>query len=294
MNHPAELAVHKYFNAATNGDNPPMSPETIETIANDIKDALTRQFGGGNKRDEFRLRMSNIGRPTCQLWFQKNMPEEAEPKPSTFVMNMMIGDIVEAVFKGILTESGVDWEQPEHVTLEVGDTKINGTYDIVINKRMDDIKSASPWSYNHKFDTYETLAAGDAFGYVGQLAGYTDARKVVDPDIKVGGWWVVNKGTGEFKYVPADNMDVDAELAKIKDTVEKVNANEFERCFPAEKEKFYGKESGRYKLGVECGFCDFKSNCWKTLSYEESGVSKAKVKPMVYYVEPEKENTNGN
>lgn len=52
---------------------------------------------------------------------------------------------------------------------------INGTYDIVIDGAVDDIKSASNWSYSNKFDSFETLAKGDGFGYIGQLAGYAKA-----------------------------------------------------------------------------------------------------------------------
>ena len=107
MNHPAELALHQYMEKAANGDTT-MSPDTIKQVAQDVSDALQRQFGGGNKRDGFRLRMSNVGRPSCQLWFERNKPEAALPKPTTFVMNMMLGDIVEAVFKGLLKEAGVE------------------------------------------------------------------------------------------------------------------------------------------------------------------------------------------
>jgi len=106
MHHPAELAIHQYLENAANGKST-MSDETIDTVAREVAEALKRQFGSGNKRGEFRLRMSNIGRPTCQLWFDKNKPETALPKPTTFVMNMMLGDIVEAVFKGVLKESKI-------------------------------------------------------------------------------------------------------------------------------------------------------------------------------------------
>ena len=34
-----------------------------------------------------------------------------------------------------------------------------------------------------------------------------------------GGWWVVNKANGDFKYVPATWIDVDKEIHKIEDTV---------------------------------------------------------------------------
>ena len=101
MNHPAELALHQYMEDAVSGKSS-MSDATIQKVANDISDALKRQFGSGQSRGDFTIRMSNVGRPTCQLWYEKNKPEVAMPMPTTFVMNMMIGDIVEAVFKGIL------------------------------------------------------------------------------------------------------------------------------------------------------------------------------------------------
>ena len=89
MNHPAELAVHQYMENAVNGKST-MSEDTIKQVGQDVMNALQRQFGGGNKRDKFGLRMSNVGRPTCQLWFEKNEPEKALPFPTTFVMNMML------------------------------------------------------------------------------------------------------------------------------------------------------------------------------------------------------------
>jgi hypothetical protein len=74
VHHPAEMMIHQYLENATSGKSA-MSQETIEQVAVDIKDALNRQFN--TKRDEkFRLRMSNIGRPSCQLWFEKNKPEK--------------------------------------------------------------------------------------------------------------------------------------------------------------------------------------------------------------------------
>ena len=72
MNHPAELAINQYLEDATSGKST-MSEETVQQIGKDVMDAVRRQFGGGNRRDEFRLRMSNIGRPTCQFWFEKNI-----------------------------------------------------------------------------------------------------------------------------------------------------------------------------------------------------------------------------
>jgi len=257
-----------------------MADTTIKQVAADIEDALSRQFGSGKKRGDFRLRMSNLGRPTCQLWYDKNKPEVALPLPTTFIMNMMLGDIVEAVFKGLLKEAGVKYEEPEHVTLELdNDVSINGTYDIVIDGAVDDVKSASNWSYTNKFESYDTLAKGDSFGYVSQLAGYAKASGK-----KVGGWWVVNKANGDFKYVPATGLDLDTEISKIQNTVDTVEANDFKRCFEPVPETFRGKETGNKVLNDGCRFCSYRFDCWDTLTERPAVMSQAKKPPTVSYI----------
>jgi len=280
MNHPAELAINQYLEDATSGKST-MSEETVQQIGKDVMDAVRRQFGGGNRRDKFRLRMSNIGRPTCQLWFEKNKPEKALPKPTTFVMNMLLGDIVEAAFKGIITEAGVKYEDEDnYVELELDKTTVKGSYDLVINGAVDDVKSASDWSYRNKFESYQTLKASDPFGYVGQLAGYAKASGK-----KAGGWWVVNKANGNIKYIAADGLDMDEELTKLNDTVATVESNEFERCFDPVPETFRGKATGNRVLNSNCKFCDYRFECYPTLKELPSKVSQAKTKPIVAYID---------
>jgi len=281
MHHPAELKLHQFMSDAVKGKTT-FSEETAKKIGAEVADAVIRQFGSGKSREDFRLRMSNIGRPTCQLWFEKNKPETALPKPTTFVMNMMLGDIVEAVFKGLLTESGVDFDDTDKVTLKVGDsndTRVSGSYDLVMGGAVDDIKSASDWSYRNKFESYDTLKKSDPFGYVGQLAGYAQAS-----DKRAGGWWVVNKANGSFKYVPAA-IDMRKELTKLKETVEKVNENKFERCFEAVPETYRGKPSGNMVLNDNCKFCDYRFECWPNMKELPSKVSQAREPKMVAYVE---------
>ena len=271
------MMIHQYLQDATSGVSA-MSQENIEQVATDIKDALNRQFN--TKREEkFRLRMSNIGRPSCQLWFEKNKPETALPKPTTFVMNMMIGDIVEAVFKAVLREANVKFEDTDTVKLEIDDEHtISGSYDLAINDAVDDIKSASDWSYKYKFDSFESLASGDSFGYVGQLAGYAKAAGK-----KAGGWWVLNKANGHFKYVRA-NIDMDYELDKIKANIKKAEADELVRCFEPEPETFRGKETGNIVLNKNCTFCSYRTTCWENLIELPAQMSKAKEPKMVQYV----------
>ena len=280
MEHPAELPIHQYLDRASNGQTT-MSDETIEQVAQDIKDALKRQFGGGNRRGEFRLRMSNIGRPTCQLWWEKNHPEKALPKPTTFVMNMLIGDIVEAAFKGILKEAGVKYEDKDNnVSLQLDNTTVNGSYDLVVNGALDDVKSASFWSYTNKFESYDTLAKGDSFGYIGQLAGYIKATGK-----KIGGWWVVNKANGQIKYIAATGLNLAKEVKKLNQTAKIVEANVFKRCFEPEPEIYRGKESGNKILPDGCKFCDFRYACWEDIKDLPSKVYQGKkIPPTVSYI----------
>ena len=283
MKHPSEIALHQYLEDATNGKSS-MSAKTIAGIKKDIGEALKRQFGSRTKRRKFQLRMSNVGRPSCQLWFEKNQPEKSDPLPTTFVMNMMLGDIVEAVFKGLMKEAKIKFEDSDKVYLNVADEKVSGTYDLVLDDAVDDIKSASDWSYRNKFESFDTLSADDAFGYVGQLAGYAKALGK-----KAGGWWVVNKANGSFKYVPAENIDVDNEVKKLEENVKVVKSNVFKRCYESEEETFRGKPTGNRVLSKTCSFCRYKHSCWENLQELPSLLSKAKEPKIVSYVSIRKE-----
>ena len=288
MNHQAELSLHQYLQDAVSGKSS-MSDDTIKQVAADVADAMQRQFGSGKSRGDFTLRMSNVGRPTCQLWYDKNKPEAAIPLPTTFVMNMMLGDIVEAVFKGLLKEAGVKYEDTEKVTLDTGSDNISGSYDLIIDGAVDDIKSASDWSYRNKFDSYESLADKDGFGYVPQLAGYAKATAK-----RAGGWWVINKANGKFKYLPASGLNVDEEINKIKQTISKVKENKFERCFEPVPETFRGKPTGNKVLNDGCKFCSYRFDCWDSLIELPAVKSQAKNPPTVAYVELTKEYRNGD
>ena len=283
MKHPSEIALHQYLDDATNGKSS-MSAKTIAGIKKDIGEALKRQFGSRTKRRKFQLRMSNVGRPSCQLWFEKNMPEKSDPLPTTFVMNMMLGDIVEAVFKVLMKEAKIKFEDSDKVYLNLADEKVSGTYDLVLDDAVDDIKSASDWSYRNKFESFDTLSADDAFGYVGQLAGYAKALGK-----KAGGWWVVNKANGSFKYVPAENIDVDNEVKKLEENVKVVKSNVFKRCYESEEETFRGKPTGNRVLSKTCSFCRYKHSCWENLQELPSLLSKAKEPKIVSYVSIRKE-----
>jgi len=274
-----ELAVHKYLNSITSKDEI-LSKKVIKEIISDVEVALTKQFVD-RKKQKFRLRISNMGKPYCQLWFEKNKPELALPPSSNFIITMLIGDILEAVFKGLLKAAKVKFKNGEKVTLDLGDgCTIEGTPDIIFDDKLDDIKSASPWSYMNKFKDYESLAEKDSFGYIAQLAGYAQATGTIP-----NGWWVINKGTGQFKHVKATNINVKSILGHIKNLYKELEKNNFRRCFEDEPETYRKKPSGNRRLKQECSWCSFRHACWPGLQERPSLVSKAENPPMVCYTE---------
>ena len=285
MEHPVELLVHAYLDNARLG-KAKISDKTVVGIVKHVEAAVRRQFQPESART-FRLRASNIGKAACQLWYSKNKPEVAVPPASHFLVRMMIGDITEAVFKGLLKEAGATFEEPEQVKTEIGGEVISGEYDLILDNKVDDIKSTSPWSYRNKWLDGKHIEKNDSFGYVGQLTTYAKAKNV-----QPGGWWVINHSSGEFKYIPyaSDPEEVVTKLAK---TVTDLNNNKFDRCFKPIKEMFRGVPTGNHILDTECRFCNFKHDCWgEQLSEEPSRVSKAKDKPIIFYIDKQKGTTD--
>ena len=63
MQHVAELAIHSFLRGVLDG-KASMPDDVIDKVAEDVRAALTKQFQDDAKKRKFKLRMSNIGRPT--------------------------------------------------------------------------------------------------------------------------------------------------------------------------------------------------------------------------------------
>jgi len=274
-----ELKIHSWLQNVLRGEAK-MSDETIQGVVADIATALKKQFTESRKGDAFRWRMSNTGRPYCQLWYAKNKPEASSSFNTVFLLNMIVGDIVEAVFKGVMTEAGIQYTDAKSVKGKFGDIEISGTNDLTMSDGVWDVKTASNYSYQNKFSSAEKLASADTFGYVAQLCGYAHADNV-----EPGGWIVINKNSMEFKFVPYDLNDKEAVVASIVEKVDELKENKFRRCFEPVDEFFRRKPTGNKKLALECSFCSYRTDCWNgKISEEPSRVSTAAEKPMVAYI----------
>lgn len=221
--------------------------DIIDRFGDNVKQTLISRL---NKEErEVCLRMSNLGRPLRQLWYElKNYPKE-EPDGKT-LLKFAYGDLVEAL---VLALAEVAGHKVERLQEEVELDGVKGHIDAVIDGVLVDVKSCSPYSYN-KFKTGQ-IFTDDPFGYIAQLSGYASVLGLP------AGWIPVNKVLGDISFVPlpeekVKEYDVESRIRTVKGVIS--SSVPPDRCFSPEPD---GK-SGNLKLGITCSYCGYKDECW--------------------------------
>lgn len=263
----------------SNGEMLPYDDQWIEDAGEMFKASLRKQLTEREKG--FRIRMSNLGRPVCQLQREK-AGEEKEVMPYNHIVRMMLGDAVECIMEVLLRVAGLNITGgKEEAELEIHGEQIRGENDIEIDGRVYDTKSSSPWAFTHKWsEGWSGVAKDDAFGYAAQLWGYATGTNKPQ-----GGWIVVNKSTGEVEVVEADpSPDQVSQLeAFISENVKVIATDRpFIKCFEPTQELFRGKPTGNKRLHTTCTFCSYRASCWPDAVYKPQGGSKA-VSPRHYW-----------
>jgi hypothetical protein len=259
-----------------------MSPRTLDRFAQYARDAMEKQFT--KRDDDFTLRMSNIGRPSCQLHLQAKGLKPETPTYD-FKMRMIMGDLMEAAMFTLMEAAGIDIKSKHtKVSYDADGTPINGEYDVELDDGIWDIKTASPFAFEHKFnssDGYNKIKVNDSFGYVAQGIGYgMGAGKPFK------GWIALNKSTGEIAFTEAPDNEPEKEEVndKIQESISAIDTTKpFKRQFSDVPESFYKKETGNRVLGIECSWCDYKKHCWKNLEFRRQLPSKGKNPKYVWY-----------
>ena len=244
--------------------------------------ALEKHFT--RQKEDFRLRMSNVGKPLCQLQMQAKGVEPEKPSHD-FIVRMIIGDMLEALVIVLLKAAKIEVKsQHQKVSLGVGDRQIEGEYDIELDDGIYDIKSVSPFSFTTKFNAdngYDKIKQSDSFGYISQGHGYGMAT---NKPFK--GWIAINKTTGEIVFTDSKHTDEEKKevYSKIYNTsVALLDEKPFERCFTDVEEVYYSKPTGNRTLGIECSYCPYKHDCWDNLEFRRQLPSKGKNPKWTWY-----------
>tara|TARA_R100001594_G_scaffold136995_1_gene179712 strand:- start:236 stop:1138 length:903 start_codon:yes stop_codon:yes gene_type:complete len=274
-----------------------ISDKLVEEFGEACKSALRKQFSE-ERRAKFEPRMSNIGRPLCQLQMEaKNV--KGEGQPYNVKMRNTFGDLIEALAMFVLKSSGVVIEdEQKNVSYKFKDSSIKGRLDVKIDKKVWDIKSASPYSFEKKFGTaggFEEVIKDDAFGYASQGYLYSAGENV-----PFGGWIVINKSTGEWTVCEtplADEHYKEKALGDAENNLKALKNNApFKKCYSEIEETFRTKKTGNKVLGTVCSFCPYKLPCWGSkLQLLRQQQSQGKNPKWVWYTEvnnPRKDDTD--
>ena len=256
------LKVQQYL------DNVSKSPvkldkQLVQEFGEACKNALLKQFEEP-RRDKFEPRMSNIGRPLCQLQMEAK-GVKGEGQPYNVKMRNTFGDIIEAMAILIMKSAGVSISnEQKKVTYKFNGEKIEGRQDVEIDGKVWDIKSASPYSFEKKFGEaggFNEVIREDSFGYASQGFLYGESQSK-----KFGGWIAINKSTGEWTVceTPASVDEHKQKALKLaKDNFNALKEGKpFKRCYDDVAETFRTKPTGNRVLGFVCSYCPYKLPCW--------------------------------
>ena len=232
------------------GEHIDLDKDTIEQFGESMKEILYN-WSHPEPRGNEKLRMSNIGRKSRQLWFDIRAEDtQSENIPAHIFIKFLYGHLLEEIVLFLIRLSG------HSVTNEQKEVTVNGIkghMDCVIDGEVVDIKTASSYAFKKFKDG--TLAEQDTFGYLAQLAGYEAAEGTNN-----GGFLALNKESGELTLYRPDDFDkpnIKKRITEIKKIVKLDTPPEL--CYNPIPD---GK-AGNMKLPRECTYCRHKFECHK-------------------------------
>ena len=268
--------IYDKLSVLGDGESLDVSEEVLDEFGNSMKEAL-RHWANPTPRDTETLRMSNIGKPLRQLWYDlKSEGEETQPLEPHLFIRFLYGHILEEVMLFLVKLAG------HKVTDEQKEVKVSGVHghmDCKIDGEVIDIKTASSFAFR-KFKN-GTLAEDDPFGYLAQLSAYETAEKT-----KAGGFLVLNKESGEITLLRPSFIDKPHARNKIREVKKAIKLdNPPELCYNPVPE---GK-AGNMKLPRGCTYCRHKNECHKDAN-DGKGLRVFKYsKGLMYLTKVEKE-----
>ena len=136
------LKVQKYLDSISK-QPAKLDKKLVEEFGEACKNALLKQFQE-ERNSKFELRMSNVGRPLCQLQMEaKGIKGEGQPYNNK--MRNTFGDLIEALAIFVMKSAGVNVKnEQKKVTYKFNGDSIEGRQDVEIDEKIWDIKSASP------------------------------------------------------------------------------------------------------------------------------------------------------
>ena len=239
--------IYKLFDE---GNDKKTTPHDLNKFAESMKDAvltyLTEKQSGSRG-----IRMSSLGKPDRQLWYELYKPELREHMPAHARIKFLYGHMLEALLL-LLSKTAGHSVTDEQRTLKLDG--VTGHQDAVIDGVVVDVKSASQFGFR-KFRDNDITPETDAFGYLHQIAAYSEANN----NDKVA-FLAIDKQSGALALCRPHKSDVPNARERIKHlrVALKDKNKPPPRCYDEEPDG----TSGNMKLSVGCSYCAYKNDCW--------------------------------
>ena len=241
--------IYSNLEGLSSGEALNISEEELDLTLSRMKESILAWSKPREVENSFRLRMSNIGRPLRQLWYESKNTSDHHVVSGSTQIKFLYGHILEEIVLMLVRMAGHEVTSEQK---EVNVSGITGHMDCKIDGQVVDVKTASKFSFNKFKDG--SLVNNDPFGYLAQLSGYETAEQT-----KEGGFLVINKESGELCLFRPDDL----EKPNVKEKIKKVKAaiaidTPPERCYAPIPE---GKK-GNMKLPSGCAYCPYKFECY--------------------------------
>ena len=200
-------------------------------------------------REKGKLRLSAIGKPARQLWYEKNSKEKSKPLEPNTRIKFLYGHLLEDVLILLARLSG------HTVTDLQKQVKVNGIVghqDCVIDGVLVDCKSASGKSFE-KF-AKNKLEEDDPFGYIAQISAYAEGNGVDEA-----AFLAIDKQHGNICLTRVHSMEMinaKQRIEYLKGAMDKDDPPD--RCYSDVPDG----ASGNRKLFIGCVYCPHNITCW--------------------------------
>jgi|TARA_R100000808_G_scaffold1139_2_gene5289 hypothetical protein len=240
--------IYSNLESLSNGEGLDISEDLIEDFGEKMKDAIRNW--STPREDGPSVRMSNLGKPLRQLWYDVNRDDIPTSTDKALPIKFLYGHLLEEVVL-LLVRMANHEVSDEQKEIKVDGVK--GHIDCVIDGEVIDVKTASNFSFK-KFQE-GSLSEDDPFGYIAQLSGYEKAIGT-----NGGGFLALNKESGALcLYRPEEQhkVDIPEKIKQVKEALDKDTPPD--RCFPPVPD---GK-SGNMRIARQCNYCIHKHECFK-------------------------------
>ena len=239
--------IYDKLDTLTEGKSLDVSEETATAFGEAMKNALLH-WSGEHPVNKPTLRMSNVGKPSRQLWYDMKATDQKNSFSAATQIKFLYGHILEEVVLFLARLAGHEITDEQK---EIKVSGIKGHMDCKIDGEVVDIKTASGFAFKKFKDG--TLPDDDPFGYMAQKAGYEEAEGT-----QHGGFLTLNKENGElalFRPQDLDKPNIKQRIKTLKAQIKKDTPPEL--CYNPVPD---GK-SGNMKIARGCTWCRHKFVC---------------------------------